>query len=242
MLLDLLGSRTPWRRDELLYELRNGLHVHCPNVPGSRVPVYELFAEDTYRFADLLDGLGEHLTALDIGAQIGCFSMALTRARPHARIHAYEASPTTGEWLERNVADNRLGDRVLVHHEALSDHDGTIGFRDNGAGSGLNGLTAAAGSGRVLQVPCAGFAEAVRRVGTQVDLVKIDTEGAEYDIVLGSPAEAWDGIRRVVLEYHPVPGRSWSELADFFAGVGLGVVAEDSVTPGWGAVWLSRDA
>lgn len=241
MLLDLLGSRLPWRRDELVYRMRNGLEVHCPNVPGARVPIYELFAEDAYRFPRLLDGLPQGFTALDIGAQIGCFTMALARARPDARIHAWEASPHTGEWLTRNVTGNGLAARVRVHHQAVSDHDGVLEFRDNGSGSGLNGLTAAAESGSLLQVPCVPFAEAVARAGGHVDLVKIDTEGGEYAIVLGSPAEAWAGVRRVVLEYHPVPGHSWSELRGFFEGVGLHVVAEDSTTPGWGSVWLSRD-
>lgn len=239
VLSDLLFSTTPWRRDELVFELRNGLTIRCPNVAGARVPVYELFAEDTYRIAECVEGLPTGFAALDIGAQIGCFSMALCQARPDVRLHSYEASPVTARWLTQNLSSNGFS-QAAVHAVAVSDHRGTLEFRDNGSGSGLNGLTAAAESGSVVKVPCVTFADAVADLGGTVDLVKLDTEGAEYDIVLGSEPGAWAGVHRVVLEYHDVPGHGWPELKEFFARAGLVETRHESVTPGWGGVWLTR--
>lgn len=238
VLTDLATSRTPLRRDELTFELPGGGRIVAPNFPGARVPVYEIFIEDVYDVAALTDGLRQDAVVLDIGGHIGCFSVALGRAMRTATVHTYEASPVTVEWTRRNVAGNGLSDRVHVNHCAMSDHEGTLEFADNGRGSGLNGITAPSGS-VVTAVPCITFDEAVRRAGGTVDLVKLDTEGAEFDIVLASSPASWAGVRRVVLEYHDVAGHHVSELESFFADAGLSVVrrvGRERV----GGLWLER--
>ena len=234
-----LGSAlTPWRRAELLFRTRSGLVVSCPNHAGARVPVYEVFAEDTYRLDDLVAGLPERPVVLDIGAQIGCFSLAVAERLPDASVHAYEASPSTARWLTRNVAYNGLAGRVRAYAVAVSDHDGTLELADNVHASALNGLTATEGA--MVTVPCRTFAGVVADAGGRVDLVKLDTEGAEYGIVLGSRPEDWAGVRTLVMEYHDVPGHSWAELAEFLATAGLHEVAHEPAGPRQGTVWLRR--
>ena len=118
---------------------------------------------------------------------------------------------------------------------------GTLEFADNVHGSALNGLTAPEGAATV-QVEAITFADAVAASGGRVDVVKIDTEGAEYDIVLGSKPADWDGVRRVVLEYHDVPGHGWAELEAFFAEAGLETVRHEPATAAHGTAWLRRSA
>lgn len=232
----------------LTFRTRSGVVIECPNVAGARVPVYEIFAEDAYRFADLVEGLGADFDVLDIGAQVGCFSVGLAASHPGARVHAYEASPRSAEVAAGNVDRNGLGGRVEVLAVAVSDHSGEITFQDDGSGSALNGSdgivgdTAAAGviKTETLTVPCVTFRDAVAASGGRVDLVKIDTEGAEYAIVGGSSPEDWSGVRKVVIEYHPIPGHGWDELESFLTGAGFRVDRHESVAPGLGTVWLSR--
>lgn len=241
---DLAG---PGRRPNLTFKLRNGLVMECPNVPGARVPVYEIFAEDAYRFDELTAGLGDSFGVLDIGAQIGCFSVGLADHAKGARIHAYEASPRSAEVASGNVARNDLSDRVTVHATAISDHNGEITFEDDGSGSALNGsdgIIADPNAAKVvamstITVPCVTFKDAVEAAGG-VALVKIDTEGAEYQIVLGSKPEDWEGVQRVVIEYHPAPGHSWSELEAFFTAAGFASVRHEPVDHELGTQWLTR--
>jgi FkbM family methyltransferase len=176
---------------------------------------------------------------VDLGAQIGCFSLALAARRTDATVHAYEASPSTAAWLERNVRTNRLADRVTTYAVAVSDHDGTLELADNVHGSALNGLTSTGGS--LVTVPCRTFGAAVAAAG-HVDLVKLDTEGSEYAIVLGSRPEEWSGVGAVVIEYHDVPGHAWGELAAFFGLAGLRETAHERATSRQGTVWLRRSA
>jgi FkbM family methyltransferase len=240
VLVDLLSTKTKWSRPELHFELPDGVQITCPNQPGARVAVYEVFAEDAYRIAELSDRVPESPVVLDIGGQVGCFSIAFAARRGDASVHAFEASPTSAEWLERNVRDNLLTGRVVVHAQAVSSKTGTLRFVANGDASVLSGLTAREGS--ELEVPCLTFADAVAAAGGHVDLVKIDTEGAEYEIVLGSERGDWAGVGDVVLEYHQVEGHDWSELESFLGEVGLTTVRHEPAWPGQGTAWLSRNA
>lgn len=56
------------------------------------------------------------------------------------------------------------------------------------------------------------------------DLLKLDCEGAEYDILMKSPRDALVKIRRIVMEYHDnVTDYSHKDLADFLVEQGYKV-------------------
>ena len=229
------------RPDELVFRVDDRLNVICPNRPGARVPVYEVFAEDTYRLSWFTGDLGDDPVAVDIGAHIGCFALAFARQHPKGQIEAFEASPSTAVYLQRNIDHNGLSDRVHCHQVAVASKTGTLVFADNVGGSSLNGITAPEGATQI-EVPCVTVADAFASAGVGVEVVKIDTEGAEYDMVLNSRSEDWAGVRRVVMEYHDVAGHSWVELEAFFSEAGFLTVAHEPVNPRQGTVWLSREA
>ncbi len=238
VLVDLALAATPFSRDELRVEVGHGISITCPNRPGARVPIYEVFSEDCYRLDEMAEQLGEASVVVDIGGQVGCFTVAVASRLPGATVHTYEASDTSAEWLSRNVRANGLGDRVHVHAIAVSDHAGTLEFVESGDASVLSGVTAPGGSR--VEVPCIPVRQAIDDAGGTVDLLKLDTEGAEYAIVLGSRPDDWRGVRNVVMEYHDVPGHDWAELETFFSTAGLEVTAREPVSPRQGTAWLSR--
>ncbi len=246
VLWDLGTTGTRWRRPELTFRLRNGYVVHCPNADGARFPVYEIFGDDAYEIDRLVAGIDPDATVLDVGGQIGGFSLAVARALPQGRVHVYEASPTSAAYIRRNVAANGLDDRVTVHATALAGEEGEFTLVDTGTASGHNGMTSAAwlkqqGAAEVT-VPARTLDQAFADAGGAVQVVKMDVEGAEYDIVLDSSPASWASVRTVVMEYHPVPGRSVTELLDFFATAGLRMTRDDrGGRAGLGILWLARE-
>lgn len=228
------------RGGEMTFRTRTGLTLHTPNVPGARFPVYEVNADDVYRLDELLEGL-DRPTVVDIGAHIGSFTAAVAAKRPHARIHAYEASPSTAAWLERNVTANDLDQRVTVHRCAVADHAGTLEIVDNGEASAHNGLTAPEGSGGIVSVPCTTWDDVVDRAGGSVDVLKLDAEGVEYGIILDSDPHTWSTVQRIVMEYHPVAGRTLRQLADHLEPLGLRLARDEPADrPGLGNAWFVR--
>jgi hypothetical protein len=81
----------------------------------------------------------------------------------------------------------------------------------------------------------------MEQLGAPAEFVKIDCEGAEYDIVLTSDPALWAPVRRVVLEYHDMPGHDWDELKTFFGDVGLQEVHREPTLERLGLAWVSRD-
>ncbi len=245
VLWNLGTAETRFGRPELTFRMRNGYVVQCPNADGARFPLYEVFGDDAYRMDELLGGIDPDAVILDIGGQIGSFALACAAAGPSRRVQVYEASPTSAGYIQRNVTANGLDDRVKVHAAALAGEVGEFVLIDSGTASGHNGLTAPdflieAGATEVT-VPAETFDRAVAAAGGPVQVVKMDVEGAEYDIILRSTPSSWADVRRVVMEYHPVEGHSLDELLAFFAEVGLTPGHhEPGLRAGLGVIWLQR--
>lgn len=227
--------------EELVFRMAPQTTITVPNKPGARVPVYEIFVEDEYRLAWFTADLGDAPVALDIGAHVGCFSVAFARRHPGARVDSYEASPSTAVFLERNIGDNDLEPRVHVNNLAVQGVAGTLELADNGAASGHNGVLHLTEKSKKVSVRSIAMGEALTVSGRSADLVKIDTEGGEYDMVLGSNPGDWAGVRRVVLEYHDLTGHSWEELEAFFTSAGIHLVHREKFQERLGMAWLSRD-
>jgi FkbM family methyltransferase len=252
-LLGGLAAEKFGRGPEILhFKTRTGLEIDTPNHPGARVPVYEIFAEDAYQLQWFVGGLGGGtFNVLDIGGHVGTFSCQLASQYPKASVWVYEPSAKSAGFLRHNVETNDFSARIHVTQAAVSRSEGVAIFDDNDAGSGHNGLVAGKrrlidedhnhGSGRLVEVATVGLDDAIARAGGTIDLIKVDTEGAEYEMIYGSNPTSWESVKRLVLEYHDVEGQSWEELRTWLEKVGLNVVKQEPKTAGLGTAWLSRE-
>ena len=222
----------------LTFSTRNGLLIRCPNHPGARVPVYEVFAEDAYRLTGLVAAWGAEPHVLDIGGHIGCFSLQVAHAHRAATVTAYEASPTTASWLSHNVELTvwHTGSRSAVSQWTAEAE--LLKIMDNGHGSSLTGQTNSS-PGEEVTVQAISLAQVLDRAGS-VALVKIDTEGAEYDMILQTPHEAWTRVRSVVIEYHNMANHSWTELNTYLQKAGFRLDDLQQAGQSQGTAWLSR--
>lgn len=251
LLRGMVGDKLGRGPAELEFRTRRGVRINCPNVPGARLPLYEQYADDCYRLAELLAPLHDRpLQVFDIGAHIGSFATNVATRHPQARIECFEPSPQSAAYLRRNVEQNGLAGRVAVHQVALAAEEGSALLDDNDGGSVHNGLVR--GEGRLVvgsdalaqrhtvEVPTTTFDKAVAAAPAHPQLVKMDCEGGEYALVYASDPQSWADVQAMVIEYHPVAGESWEELRDWLTGVGLRVVRHEAHHPGLGTAWLTR--
>lgn len=125
----------------------------------------------------------------DVGAHIGEYTLiASRRVGPGGSVHAFEAQPDTFALLQRNCADNRVGNARL-NACAVSDGEGELEFElcDEPAMSSIavSGAPLQHGRGRI-RVPAISLDAYCRREGVWPDLVKIDVEGAERLVLCGA--------------------------------------------------------
>ena len=145
-------------------------------------------------------------TVLDVGANIGLFSLYVSSVSPGIRVFAFEPHPETFNSLRRNLAENQLEGTVTAHQVAVSRGRGEVQFSGvRGLHSGHESATAA-GLGEAVE--CVGLSEALDLAqGRPIDLLKVDTEGAEAEIITYAPVAVWSRIARVVVEYHDLGKR-----------------------------------
>jgi FkbM family methyltransferase len=230
----------------LSFSVRTGVKIDCPNAAGAWVPIYEIFGNDSYSLAWFLGPLAKRpIQVVDIGGHIGSFSCQLAQLNPGATIQAFEPSPVTAGFLRRNVEQNGFGDRVTVSVRALgAESDVSVLLDDNLGGSAVNYLLGADGQsavGTATEVKTISFDEVVNKSPSPIEVVKIDCEGSEYDFIPASSPESWASVERVVMEYHPIPGKSWPDLRSWFENLGFTMIKHVSTIEGLGNAWLSRD-
>ncbi len=149
-------------------------------------------------------------TVFDIGANAGVFTVQ--QAYRGARVYAFEPNLDCYRRLSKTVAANRLGSQVRAFNIALgaSPGEGTLVVPQ---GWTSNGMIVPGSAG-----PAGGHASTVTidtldRIAptlavSRIDLLKIDTEGAELDVLRGG-GQTLSMVERIVLEYH-----SFANLAD----------------------------
>lgn len=247
LLTGLVSEKLGSGPKELTFETRSGQKITSPNVPGARLPAYEQYAEEGYELAWFLEAYqGREIHAFDIGAHVGTFACHLAEVLPTATVTCFEPSPGTVAYLQRNIDQNGLGSRISVVEAALSGQSGFALFDDHGGASVHSGLVDghpvddphAQGAG--VKVPTLSFDDAIAQAPGPVTFVKLDCEGGEYQLAYQSSPESWANVERVVLEYHDIPGESWSELRAWFAGIGLHLVGHRPERADLGLAWLAR--
>lgn len=126
--------------------------------------------------------------ALDVGANIGLYSLALSRAvGPTGHVIAVEPDPENLALLRRNLQFNGCTN-VIVIVEALGDEAGTVMLyetdRDNrGALSTVD--IAGVGAQRALEVKMRRGDSVMQEVGLKPRIAKIDVEGTEPRVFAG---------------------------------------------------------
>lgn len=125
---------------------------------------------------------------LDLGANIGFYSMFAVSLNPKIRVIAFEPNPTVRNRLFENLIINGYLTQVSVIPFGLSSIHGTAEFfvppmSGSGAGS-LKNLHAEEGTPSRFQVELHSIDEIFRK-DSKIDLIKIDIEGSEYQAILG---------------------------------------------------------
>src|SRR5277367_600812 len=141
--------------------------LSLPQDHGAQSDFFACFIRNDY---GLRHGLPKVRTILDIGANVGFFSIAARARYPHAAIHAYEPNPRVLQFLESNTAE--LG--ISIYPQAVGGTEGLVSMMDSGASN--QARTAATDAGTIPQVT---LETAIDRLGGSVDLLKLDCEGAE---------------------------------------------------------------
>lgn len=171
--------------------------LDLPDDPGIRYVLDEVLTRDCY---PVVPGAGAIATIVDIGANVGIAAARFRLAYPDARILSFEPNPAALAFLRINAPRARaeLFEFGLGAADArLPLYQGTHSTVT--ASLQQRAMTRAESSGDV-EIRAAGAALAQAGVAT-IDLLKIDTEGAELPILQALSAFL-PAVRIAHLEFH----------------------------------------
>jgi FkbM family methyltransferase len=152
-------------------------------------------------------------TVLDIGANIGISAVYLASIFPNAEVHAFEPEPGNVALLSENA---KAIPRIRVHPFALGAEDGELTLYSSDEAVNFGGFSAhglGVDASRSQRVPVRHAGRCLAALGVrQVDVIKIDTEGAEWDILTSLGKPLLDAVQLIMGELH---GRRDFELLTF---------------------------
>jgi FkbM family methyltransferase len=197
---------------------------------------------------------------LDIGANIGMFTLYAARKAPKARIVAVEPFPDTCERLRELVEGNGLRDRVTILSCAITATSGE-GTMDSAEGIpsqyrrifspetaalnvGHRGVTGTEQDDSGVPVQIQTLAQVLDRANIKVaDLVKMNIHGGEYEVLMSTDPGVLRRCRRIAVQYHELPAArrlGKKQLFEHLQQLGFGIVADNDTQRGAGlAVFAS---
>jgi FkbM family methyltransferase len=186
--------------------------------------------------------VGPKDTIVDIGGNIGTFAVLAASMVPHGRVITVEPDPENLTLLKQNLALNHTA--AFVYPYAVASVAGKIPFSEANEGGYHTILAERFEGATVRYVQAKTLAEVF--VAANVDrcqLLKLDCEGAEYDILAGLPEHVAARIDQIAMEYHRIPDAE-RRLRESLKGLGqrFSVVRHDPFKGGGGHMWLRQNS
>ena len=160
--------------------------------------------------------------AIDAGANIGLFTAAFA-ASGFSEVHAFEPVPATFERLADNVAINHFKSKVLLNPMGLGDQERVLNIRYDWKSPATAHMVSEATSD-TCPVQITTLDKYAELNGIQrIDFLKIDTEGYETAVLLGSESLLNEKrVSLILLEWCPEllvragssPDRLWQLIKD----------------------------
>jgi len=242
LLLDYTGVTNKGRT----YRLRSGLKISTGDGISSGTIVV-VFVKKDY---------GEvpppNSTVIDIGANIGVYSLYAAQDEG-TKVYAFEPMPKNFMVLQQNIKQNGLEKRIFAFLTAVS---GKKESRELFLGSSplhsFLPMKEAPFHAKFenpepqdsIKVLCISLQDVFDENHIEkCDLLKLDCEGAEYDILYNLPLEYYTRIRQIRMEYHnhlDNPKNTGDALIEFLKERGFGVVKSKKGSEYQGDVWFER--
>ena len=163
--------------------------------------VDETWNENVYRLHEYQ--FKENAVFIDIGANIGSVSLyvdSFNKFREDAnkiKVYSIEPEPHNFFLLKENIKNNPT-ENITVVNNAIWYEQKNVFITNRGGNSSIvdGGLTES------VEVLAITIQDLVERYGIdEIDVMKIDIEGAEFDLIINTPPEILSKIRYLTLEF-----------------------------------------
>jgi FkbM family methyltransferase len=220
------------------YVFRNGAQLVIRR-GIDHVPIIEIFLNEEY------GRVPDRAVVLDLGANIGVFTVYATTTARDVRLYAYEPWPEFGAALQDNVRLNQQDKAVRFFDYAVASESGTRTLDFGGETFFFPTFVGASDTrGKGVQVRSTTLEEIIdSNQLAQIDFLKMDCEGAEYEILYSTPSSYLQRIRQIRMEYHnlDMAERQVDALKQFLVENGFVLQHQHATSENNGTLWVERE-
>lgn len=196
--------------EPLVVRLRGGPVLRARRRTTDRWILSEVFLTDLYA-PDARFRVQPGDRVVDVGAHVGYFTAYAASAHPDVRVASFEPAPESRERLHETLKLNGLESRVKVLPLAVAGSAGLRRLLVHDLPERNSLLEESPPEGDAIRarvdVETVDLGGALALSGFEAcDLLKMDCEGAEYEILDAATDDDLRRFRRMVIEYHEGPG------------------------------------
>jgi len=167
------------------------LYIH--DIASFNLGNEELFQLEMYKF--IASRNNPHI--IDCGANLGMSIIYFKQLYPNASITAFEADDYIFSFLEKNIKSFGYKNVKLIN-KAVWNCEDILSFKVEGGAGGRLEKDSLNGN-KYKEVPCTSLRKYI--IDRKVDFLKIDIEGAEYEVIKDCRNEL-SNIDYIFIEYH----------------------------------------
>jgi FkbM family methyltransferase len=178
---------------------------------------------------------------VDIGANIGVFAIYVAKQLPNAKIYCFEPIRKNYKTLVENISMNRHEDRIETFNIGLAAKSGTKDFFISS--SPLHTFVENSKTKESVSIDCITMKEVFEKINIDhIDLLKMNCEGAEYEILYSTKTSYLKKIGEIRLEYHNIDleQRNEKKLRSFLVSKGFRITHRKVNSANDGFIWAEK--
>lgn len=200
---DLINSKQrKWRRVKIA-EKDGRVQI---TVMGKRLVVDKDYSEQIANELDAEEGSYATMDikgndVIDIGCYVGDTALYFAIVRGAKHVYTYEPFPRIYNVAKKVVKENGLDKKITVVNAAIAGERGFTKINDTTTNFGAVGKASGYGRGR-KRVPMLTLDDLVKQLKLKRATIKVDCEGAEYEIFKNVSSETLRVFDTIYIEYH----------------------------------------
>lgn len=216
--LPLILDSFKLKRGRFVAVSADGLKMELMSRDGESFTFYENLIRRDYLRHGIQLGPGDNV--IDIGANVGSFAiLAASMVGTTGKVFAFEPAGATFSRLKRNIELNEFKNITAIN-AAVGSADGEIKLYLGDRSAYASMLQQVGGQTETVRART--LASVIKELGLdRVKLLKLDCEGAEYDILDGLTMETARKIDQISMEVHKIPGHETAEIPQTLERLGF---------------------
>ena len=206
-----------------IFKFRDGNEYKVPREMIG--PFRECFFDNQYLANLNLNSFSTRPIIIDIGANVGYAALSFFRKFPHAIVHSFEPMPFMHNQILEKIK-NYKNYKWHLHPYGIWKMNGDLElFTTSTEGfTAVSGIIKLTDSDKKFTVPVKRLDDFINEEGiSRIDLLKLDCEGAEYEILYSLPEDYYTRIHKIALETHILEDQKTEDLVIFLEKKGYEV-------------------